>query len=80
MSDSDLQLLERYPRQHAEDAFSENVRRRLDLVFSTALRQVRSPRWSRDTSQEWNLRDGGRYFFGTLTGAAVGWAAEDSAP
>jgi hypothetical protein len=40
MSDNDLELLARYTRQHAEDAFAEIVRRDLDLVFSAALRQV----------------------------------------
>ena len=43
MTDTDLDLLARYTRQHAEDAFAEIVRRHLDLVFSAALRQVRSP-------------------------------------
>jgi RNA polymerase sigma factor (sigma-70 family) len=51
MSDSDLQLLERYTRQHAEDAFSEIVRRHLDLVFSAALRQVRSPQLAEEVAQ-----------------------------
>lgn len=40
MSDNDLQLLARYTRQNAEDAFAEIVRRHLDLVFSAALRPV----------------------------------------
>src|SRR5438105_2589218 len=43
MSDTDLQLLAKYVRHHAEDAFAELVRRHLDLVYSAALRQVRSP-------------------------------------
>jgi RNA polymerase sigma factor (sigma-70 family) len=51
MSDSDLQLLERYTRQHAEDAFAEIVRRHLDLVFSAALRQVRSPQLAEEVAQ-----------------------------
>jgi hypothetical protein len=34
MSDTDLELLARYTRHHAEDAFSEVVRRHFDLVHS----------------------------------------------
>ena len=51
MSDTDLQLLARYTRQHAEDAFAELVRRHLDLVFSAALRQVRSPQLAEEVAQ-----------------------------
>ncbi len=43
MSETDLELLARYTRQHAEDAFAEIARRYLALVHSAALRQVRSP-------------------------------------
>src|SRR6186713_1574171 len=43
MSGTDLELLACYTRHRAEDAFAEIVRRHLDLVFSVALRQVRSP-------------------------------------
>jgi RNA polymerase sigma factor (sigma-70 family) len=51
MSETDLQLLARYTRQHAEDAFAELVRRHLDLVFSAALRQVRSPQLAEEVAQ-----------------------------
>jgi len=51
MSDTDLQLLARYTRQHAEEAFAELVRRHLDLVFSAALRQVRSPQLAEEVAQ-----------------------------
>lgn len=51
MSDTDLELLARYTRQHAEDAFAELVRRHLDLVFSAALRQVRSPQLAEEVAQ-----------------------------
>ena len=51
MSDTDLQLLARYTRQNAEDAFAELVRRHLDLVFSAALRQVRSPQLAEEVAQ-----------------------------
>jgi hypothetical protein len=43
MSDTDLELLARYARHRAEDAFAGIVRRHLDLVHSAALRQVRLP-------------------------------------
>jgi RNA polymerase sigma factor (sigma-70 family) len=42
MGDTDLELVMRYARQNAEDAFAELVRRHVNLVFSTALRLVRS--------------------------------------
>ena len=51
MSDTDLELLARYTRQNAEDAFAEIVRRHLDLVFSAALRQVRSPQLAEEVAQ-----------------------------
>lgn len=51
VTDSDLQLLARYTRQHAEDAFAEIVRRHLDLVHSAALRQVRSPQLAEEVAQ-----------------------------
>jgi RNA polymerase sigma factor (sigma-70 family) len=51
MSDGDLELLARYTRQQAEDAFTEIVRRHLDLVFSAALRQVRSPQLAEEVAQ-----------------------------
>jgi RNA polymerase sigma factor (sigma-70 family) len=51
MSESDLELLARYTRQQAEDAFAEIVRRHLDLVFSAALRQVRSPQLAEEVAQ-----------------------------
>ena len=51
MSESDLELLARYTRQQAEDAFAEIVRRHLDLVFSAALRHVRSPQLAEEVAQ-----------------------------
>jgi RNA polymerase sigma factor (sigma-70 family) len=51
MSDTDLELLARYSRQHAEDAFAEVVRRHLGLVYSAALRQVRSPQLAEEVAQ-----------------------------
>jgi RNA polymerase sigma factor (sigma-70 family) len=51
MSDTDLELLARYTRQHAEDAFAEIVRRHLGLVYSAALRQVHSPQLAEEVAQ-----------------------------
>jgi RNA polymerase sigma factor (sigma-70 family) len=51
MSDTDLELLARYARHQAEDAFAEIVRRYLDLVHSAALRQVRSPQLAEEVAQ-----------------------------
>jgi RNA polymerase sigma factor (sigma-70 family) len=51
MSESDLELLARYARHNAEDAFEEIVRRHLGLVYSAALRQVRSPQLAEDVAQ-----------------------------
>lgn len=51
MSDTDLQLLARYRRHRAEDAFAELVRRYVDLVHSAALRQVRSPQLAEEVAQ-----------------------------
>jgi hypothetical protein len=47
MSDTDLELLARYTRSHAENACTEVVRRHLDLVYSAVLRQVRPRNWPR---------------------------------
>ena len=51
MSGTDLELLARYTRQHAEDAFAELVQRHLGLVYSAALRQVRSPQLAEEVAQ-----------------------------
>jgi len=51
MSETDLPLLGRYARDRAEDAFAELVRRHLDLVYSSALRQVRSPQLAEEIAQ-----------------------------
>ena len=51
MSETDLELLRRYARDHAEDAFAEIVRRHLNLVHSAALRQVRSPQLAEEVAQ-----------------------------
>ena len=51
MSDTDLELLAQYTHQNAEEAFSEVVRRHVNLVYSTALRQVRSPQLAQEVAQ-----------------------------
>lgn len=56
MSDTDLELLTRYTRHRAEDAFAELVRRHLALVHSAALRQVRSPQLAEEVAQSTFLK------------------------
>jgi RNA polymerase sigma factor (sigma-70 family) len=51
MTETDLELLARYTRQHAEDAFAEIVRRYIDLVHSVAIRQVRSSQFAEEVAQ-----------------------------
>jgi RNA polymerase sigma factor (sigma-70 family) len=48
---SDLELLKQFARENSQDAFNEIVRRHLDLVYSAALRQVRSPPLAEDIAQ-----------------------------
>jgi RNA polymerase sigma factor (sigma-70 family) len=48
---SDLDLLGQYGRQNSQDAFAELVRRHLNLVYSAALRQVRSPQLAEEVAQ-----------------------------
>jgi RNA polymerase sigma factor (sigma-70 family) len=51
MSDTDRELLARYVREDAEDAFADLVHRHLGLVYSAALRQVRSPQLAEEVAQ-----------------------------
>src|SRR6185295_7906986 len=51
MNETDIQLLHRYAIQNSEDAFSEVLERHLPLVYSAALRQVRSPELAQEVSQ-----------------------------
>jgi RNA polymerase sigma factor (sigma-70 family) len=48
---SDAQLLKQYARQSSEAAFGEIVARYADLVYSAALRQLRSPEAAREVTQ-----------------------------
>ena len=47
----DLSLLGRYARENSQEAFAELVRRHVDLVYSAALRQVRSPQLAEEVAQ-----------------------------
>lgn len=51
MTPSDLELLQRFIRDRVQDAFTELVRRHVDLVHSAALRQVRSPQLAEEVAQ-----------------------------
>jgi RNA polymerase sigma factor (sigma-70 family) len=51
MKPNDLELLERYSKEGSEEAFSELVHRHVDLVYSAALRQVRSPELAQEVAQ-----------------------------
>jgi RNA polymerase sigma factor (sigma-70 family) len=48
---SDLDLLRQFARENSQDAFGEIVRRHLPMVYSAALRQVRSPQLAEDVAQ-----------------------------
>jgi RNA polymerase sigma factor (sigma-70 family) len=51
MTETDLDLLRRYAREHAEDAFAEIVGRHLGLVHSAAFRQVHSLQLAEEIAQ-----------------------------
>src|SRR5437867_5690895 len=48
---NDLELLREYARERSEEAFAALVRRHLDLVYSAALRQIRSPQLAEEIAQ-----------------------------
>jgi RNA polymerase sigma factor (sigma-70 family) len=48
---SDLDLLRQFAREKSQDAFTEIVRRHLNLVYSAALRQIRSPQLAEEIAQ-----------------------------
>jgi RNA polymerase sigma factor (sigma-70 family) len=48
---ADGQLLRDYAREKSQAAFTELVRRHVDLVYSAALRQVRSPQLAQEVGQ-----------------------------
>ena len=47
----DLALLREYAAQNSESAFAELVSRRVDFVYSAALRQVRDPHLAEEITQ-----------------------------
>jgi RNA polymerase sigma factor (sigma-70 family) len=51
MTESDLELLKEYARDGVESSFAEIVRRHVNLVYSAALRQVRSPQLAEEVAQ-----------------------------
>ncbi|HEY1718412.1 MAG TPA: sigma-70 family RNA polymerase sigma factor [Verrucomicrobiae bacterium] len=48
---SDLDLLRQFAGENSQDAFTEIVRRHVNLVYSAALRQVRSPQLAEEIAQ-----------------------------
>jgi RNA polymerase sigma factor (sigma-70 family) len=51
MSSADMGLLRQFAREGSQGAFAALVRTHLDLVYSTALRQVHSPELAQEISQ-----------------------------
>jgi DNA-directed RNA polymerase specialized sigma24 family protein len=51
MTDTDQDLLRQFARDGAQAAFTELVRRHVNLVYSAALRQVRSPQLAEEVAQ-----------------------------
>ena len=67
------ELLDRYVKENAESAFAEIVTRHLNLVYSTALRHVRSPHLAEEVTQSVFIdlsRQSGRIRSGT---SLVAW-------
>jgi DNA-directed RNA polymerase specialized sigma24 family protein len=51
MKANDLDLLRQYAAEKSEEAFTALVNRHLNLVYSSALRQVRSPQLAEEVAQ-----------------------------
>ena len=69
MTANDLELLRQFTRDHAQDAFTELVKRHVNLVYSAALRQVRSPQLAEEVAQSVFAdlaRDAGKLKPGTI--------------
>ncbi len=50
-SDTDIELLQEFAKSRADHLFTSLVERHIDLVFSAALRQLRSPDLAREVTQ-----------------------------
>ncbi|HWF18989.1 MAG TPA: sigma-70 family RNA polymerase sigma factor [Verrucomicrobiae bacterium] len=51
MTNNDFELLQEYAQKDSEDSFAELVRRHLNMVYSAALRQVRSQQLAEEVAQ-----------------------------
>jgi RNA polymerase sigma factor (sigma-70 family) len=51
MTETDIDLLRQFTRDHSQDAFTQLVQRHLNLVYAAALRQVRSPHLAQEVAQ-----------------------------
>ena len=51
MTANDLDLLRQFACEHSQDAFTSLVQRHVNLVYSAALRQVRSPQLAEEVAQ-----------------------------
>jgi len=56
MTDNDHDLLRQFTRDQSQDAFTALVNRHVNLVYSAALRQVRSPRLAQEIAQFQELK------------------------
>src|SRR6478609_2071181 len=50
-SDTDIELLQGFAKSRADHLFTSLVERHIDLVFSSALRQLRSPDLAQEVTQ-----------------------------
>ena len=48
---NDLELLGQFAREKSQDAFTALVNRHVNLIYSAALRQVRSPQLAEEVAQ-----------------------------
>src|SRR5581483_11269593 len=72
MGDDELGLIQKFTRDHSQDAFTELVRRHVNLVYSAALRQVGSPDLAKEVAQTVFLdlaRNAGKMGAKTILGA-----------